>query len=125
LFVATASSRLFAQASGDLVAKIPFDFRVGSSLMPAGTYVFHRSSSLLCVRGIHNGGICQLGLPASPPRNAPENPLLVFHRYEDSYFLASTWSPQEQCGLAVSRGKPEMELARRFGEMSTVALRIK
>jgi hypothetical protein len=123
-FAAIASPCLNAQAAGDLVAKIPFDFRVGPSAMPAGTYVIHGSSGVLSIRG-GGRGIFQMGTPMSNRTDPNTEGIVIFHRYGDTYFLASAWNGRSQYGIALKPGTHEKELARQSPETRTVALSIK
>jgi len=124
LFAAFTPSRSYAQQTGDLIANIPFEFRVGPTAMPAGIYVVHQQDNMLCVRRTDHWSTCIAGFPMSPPAES-EKGVLLFHRYENTYFLASTWAPVGHAGVALSRGKAETELAKRVASMQTVALTIK
>ena len=124
LFAAFTPSRSYAQQTGDLIANIPFAFRVGATAMPAGIYVVHQKDNMLCVRRTDHWGTCIAGFPISPPAER-EKGVLVFHRYDNTYFLAGTWAPLGYAGIALSRGKVETEVAKRVGSMQTVALTIK
>ena len=94
---------------------IPFEFRVGTSVMPAGEYKVTQSpnsglTNIACetckvdVRVLtHTGG-----------RNgAPNQSRLVFNRYGDRYFLASVWQSGTDAGRMLPVSGAERELARR------------
>ena len=96
----------------DLRANVPFDFRMGETLMPAGEYVIHHSAGVLTVRAQSGSprAIFQLTLPASRQDGSTKG-ALVFNRYGDSYFLAKIWAPASRDGMALSTSKREKELA--------------
>jgi hypothetical protein len=110
LFAAMACASLYAQ-SVDLRANVPFDFRMGKTLMPAGEYVIHHSSGVLTVRAQSGSpAVFQMTLPESR-NSASSKGALVFNRYGDSYFLAKIWAPDSRSGLSLLTSKREKELA--------------
>ena len=111
LFAAMACAVLHAQTV-DLRANVPFDFRMGETLMPAGEYVIHHSAGMLTVRAQSGPptAIFQLTLPASRQDGSTKG-ALVFNRYGDSYFLAKIWAPDSRSGLSLLTSKREKELA--------------
>src|SRR5258705_11471085 len=102
LFAAVACSGLSAQTV-NLQASIPFDFRMGETLMPAGEYQIHNSADgVLAVRqrdGAHAAAVL-LTLPASR-RGAATKGALEFNRYGDAYFLSRIWTPDSRDGRAL------------------------
>lgn len=122
LFAAMAFASLQAQTI-DMHAKVPFDFRMGDRLMPAGEYVIHHAGGLLALRG-ENGlhaGAMYLTLPVYR-KSPPSNGVLEFTRYGDSYFLAKVWEPNSRDGRALIRTKREKELASRVALTQTATL---
>jgi hypothetical protein len=129
LFTVVSSVVLQAQTSL-LKTTIPFEFRIGKSVLPAGQYAIEDRTSYMLVRQIDKGekkSVVVLTHPADP-NGASEKSHLTFHRYGDQYFLRQVWAygngkdlpktPQER-----SR---EKELAWNRGSgMETVALYIK
>jgi hypothetical protein len=113
LFAALACSRLDAQTA-HMEASIPFNFRVAANAMPAGDYTIHQSGGVLTLSQVGGRTICVLTLPASRP-SAPSTGVLEFHRYGDTYFLSSVWTPQSAEGRSLPKGSQEKELARRLG----------
>src|SRR5438445_2208067 len=96
LFASLACFYLYAQTM-DLRANIPFDFRMGEVLMPAGQYTIHSSASLLTLRSDAGRPTAAtlLTLPASR-RLAPTAGTLEFSRYGEEYFLAKVWTPNSR-----------------------------
>jgi len=94
---------------------VPFEFRVGTSVMPAGEYKVTQSlnsglTDIACeackvdVRVLsHTGG----------GNNAPNQSRLVFNKYGDRYFLSSVWQSGTDLGRVLPVSGAERELARR------------
>jgi hypothetical protein len=112
LFAAVACSGLNAQTM-ELRAKVPFDFRMGEKLMPAGQYLIHHSAGLLTVR--EQGGSTAamfLTLPEYRP-HTPTTGTLEFNRYGEDYFLAKIWAPGSRDGRSLTKSSAEKEIASR------------
>jgi hypothetical protein len=109
LFTALACS-INAQTS-TARANVPFDFRMGQSVMPAGNYLIEASGALLTFRqqGGTRKSAMQLTLPTSR-RQESSQPKLEFHRYGSDYFLTAIWSQQSHEGRALPQSKFEREL---------------
>jgi len=112
LLMTLAFSRIEAQTI-DFHATIPFEFRVGQTVMAAGDCTVHHSNGLILIQPEHGGNaVFSLATATELPKDSSA-PGLLFHRYGDSYFLAKIWTP----GYANARGVPkssyEKELARR------------
>jgi hypothetical protein len=87
-----AAVAVHAQSSNFRV-NIPFDFIVGSQTLPAGQYSVDQQSFtgaviLKCLD--HKGAAIAIGLPL-PAGGAQNEKKLVFHRYNNTYFLAQVW----------------------------------
>jgi hypothetical protein len=107
-------------------AEVPFDFRMGQSVMPAGTYLIQSSGALLTVReesGTRKSAM-QLTLPTSRAQVSSQ-PKLEFHRYGSDYFLAAVWSQQSHEGRVLPKTKLEQELSRhsQFLQTASISLR--
>jgi hypothetical protein len=110
LFAAMACAGLYAQTV-DLRANVPFDFRMGKTLMPAGEYVIHHSAGMLSVRA-QSGRTAAFHITLPESRHGTSSKgALVFNRYGDSYFLSKIWAPDSRNGLALLTPKREKELA--------------
>jgi hypothetical protein len=102
-----------------LQGNVPFDFRLGETLMPAGDYQF-KSTGPLLVAQEYQGRAAALMLTKAASRTvAPEAPVLVFHRYGDDYFFAGIWTPYSADGREVQPTAREKELAYRTSPSST------
>ena len=96
-----------------LIAKIPFDFRSGSNVMPAGEYQITKlSDHILLLRGSdqHRSQIMQVSSAIS--LNQPERGKLVFHRYGNQYFLYQVWSGGKADGFQCPKSHSEKEMLR-------------
>jgi hypothetical protein len=84
----TPIAPVHAQESVDLVAHVPFQFTVGGSTLPRDTYQLsrlHGHAEMLLVRGERKGVVIRTEPVRTTGRDS--EPLLVFHRYGDQYFL--------------------------------------
>lgn len=97
-----------------LVAKIPFNFTVGSKALPAGEYTVRRlSPDFVVVQSADAQGAAIALTRFAQSNTIQEEGKLVFHRYGDYYFLSSAWRPGENVGLEIPKSKLEREMARR------------
>jgi hypothetical protein len=114
LLMTFAFSRLQAQTI-DLKATIPFEFRMGKTLLAAGDYTIHHSNGVLILRAQNEGkAVVSLATATDLPKHSSTAGLL-FHRYGDTYFLDKVWTPGYTNACGVPRSSIEKELARRGG----------
>ena len=119
---AIALCSLHAQTSTNR-AEIPFDFRMGSTILPAGTYFVQQSGYLLTIReeGGTNRSLMQLTQPAA--RKAVSlQPKLEFHRYGSTYFLTAIWNQNSHEGQALPQSKQEQELITHAQLLQTASI---
>ena len=109
LAVAPAS----AKSINGVRAQIPFDFHVGSSLMPAGDYTINAVTEDDAALRIGNGSRNAIALTSSKEANpgSKSKSRLVFHKYGDQYFLAAVWGA-ERTGRVLPESKGERSLRR-------------
>jgi len=87
-----AMGALFPPVQGDLCANIPFEFIVGSKVLPAGNYIVrinHQSGVVeICEEGVY----CESAV-TSPVEavQGPAKPELAFRKYGNQYFLSQIW----------------------------------
>lgn len=104
----------FAQSGTAMYADIPFEFRVGATVLPPGHYEVHPQNTpgLVLIRCLE----CKAGMlfitEAVDARKTPENGTLVFHRYENTLFLSKIWTPGDSRGRELRITKSEREYAR-------------
>jgi hypothetical protein len=128
LFVALASTSLQAQIM-DMRGNIPFDFRIGSTVLPSGEYLIHHSGSMLFVRQAGRGdkGGFFITNGEDHPATSTAKGTLLFSRYGDAYYLSKLWTPDSVTARALPKTPRERELASHVGlsEIATVSLRTK
>jgi hypothetical protein len=111
LFTAAAA---FAESNTPMQADIPFEFHIGTMVLPAGHYELRPE----IVRGV-------LGITCRDCKGAalilmnrvyagktPEFATLRFNRYDKTYFLSRVWIPEYSQGKELSKSKAELEFAR-------------
>jgi len=107
--LALACSALHAQ-SLNARANVPFNFWMGKTLMPAGDYQIRYSNGLLQVRDDAGGESLESILTIPEHKlNPPEQTVLVFNRYGDTYFLAKLSSPELDGGCILPKTSREKE----------------
>jgi hypothetical protein len=110
---ALTAAGAFAQSTAVLRADIPFEFRVGGTLLPAGHYeVLPQTGPNLveiqcsdCKAGV----LVRIQWVQAPAR--PDKGELIFHRYGNAYFLSKVWSPGSSQGREMPASPAERELA--------------
>jgi hypothetical protein len=113
MFAAIACGAVHAQTA--VTANIPFEFRLGRAILPAGVYRIENVHQVLrfsCFKA-HTGALIMTS-PTSggQPRTTG---LLHFNRYGEAYFFAGMEMPNSSLGSVVLPSRPEKELARRLG----------
>jgi hypothetical protein len=103
-----------AQSGGTLVAKIPFEFIVGNTRLPAGDYIidnYYAWGRPLRIQST-DGRAGAFGTLTSPLRtNARlEKSKLVFRQYGDHYFLAEVWAAGSDEGCKLFRSRLERKV---------------
>jgi hypothetical protein len=94
LFVAASTLGTgIALAQDDAVrATMPFDFTVGSRLLPAGTYQINRIHNDLIEIQSADKGVAILSASISDENQSKNGPVLVFDKYGGQYFLREVLS---------------------------------
>jgi hypothetical protein len=125
LMALMGATSLFAQMGG-VRATIPFDFRVGDRLMPAGSYTLTQSSAVLVVRkeGDNRSPVISM-TNAAYDSGALNTGRLEFNRYGDVYFLSKIWSPASSYGRELVKTSHEREIAKRAKSIETAGIALK
>jgi hypothetical protein len=107
-------SRAIAQNSTvHLVANVPFDFRSGSEMMPAGRYDIQQlSNNVLIVRGASQPRSQMLVVSNAETFKPSDHGKLLFHRYGNRYFLYQIWSSGNTTGFELPKSHAEKETLR-------------
>jgi hypothetical protein len=79
-----------ASAQGRAKATIPFEFRVGSALMPAGSYVIEYSDTNKVWFRNQDGRETAVALANTSTGDVVPPAKLVFNKYGERYFLSET-----------------------------------
>lgn len=106
----------YAASHPILEANIPFDFMVGTSWLPAGTYSIVPVTdqiSVLKVRNTESNQTIFVGTIPAIDRKAshPASPRFVFNHYGDQYFLSKVWKGMDNTGRELTKARLERELA--------------
>ena len=109
LFAALACLSLPLRAE-TLIAKVPFDFYMDNSTLPAGEYrVDLKSQFLVMVRNSQGkGAVFSIVSPAERPASQTKG-LLVFHKIGEEYFLVQVWTPDSIRGHKLRESAREEE----------------
>jgi hypothetical protein len=106
MFTATGA---FAQAYAK--ANVPFDFKVGSAQLPAGSYeVKVEEQGTISIRNGDSTAAAMSNARREYPRNTTAK--LVFHKVGSEYFLAEIWRNSSTEGMIVPTSKQEKELQK-------------
>ena len=111
LLVAASYLGLHAQTM-KLTANIPFPFHAGKVVMPAGEYTVHHERGILTVRKVdgRSSGAMFLTRRETFPKPTT-NPVLIFNRYGNTFFLSSVRSPSSEDGVTIP-SRTEIEYAK-------------
>jgi len=112
--VALTATAVSAQTSRQVIANVPFSFIVGDKELPAGSYGIQPTSmgsGILRIAGTENSK-ATVRLTSSLRRRDAGNGKLVFHRYQDQYFLSEVWSTGESEGRQLFKSAREKVMQR-------------
>jgi predicted phage tail protein len=113
------STGAFAQQPG-MKAKIPFDFTVGNTWLPAGEYtIYSPLQSVIRVRNADNSSAATV-VSSHSNYEAGSGSKLVFLRYGDRYFLHRVLcSSNSAMNLDIAPGKAEKEAHTQEAKLHT------
>ncbi len=120
-----ATGAAFAQNNTIVTANVPFEFHVGSTVIPPGPCKIEikADSGVLFLRCRDSkNGVIALSNGVQSTAAASEKGSMVFNRYGDSYFLARLWTPGTATGRELLRSKVEREWAKTMSEVPTVTV---
>jgi len=124
LIFSISAISVYAQGK-TLISKveIPFDFSIRDKTLPAGVYSVERIfQDALLIRSEDGQEACvSLTMPVRA-KEVPETGRLLFHRYEDTYFLFQIWEPGSDDGRQVLKSGAERSIERdmaKKGERAT------
>jgi hypothetical protein len=107
----TASMCLGQSSRGDVIANVPFPFRVAGYSLPAGRYIVTPIGETTL--RIYGNAQSIIFPTHSVVGKAPEGiGKVVFHRYGGTYFLAEIWSAANRTGRQLFTSQAEKECAQ-------------
>lgn len=105
-----------AQTSRELTVTVPFDFNVGRTEMPAGTYSVYRLNNYSGEGYMLRSTDCREAVifNAKMVQGAEATPVnrLEFRQYGDKYFLARVWPAGAIIGRELLKARTERRIAR-------------
>jgi hypothetical protein len=92
---------------------VPFDFMVGSKRLPKGEYLIEsvNESGTLTIRNAKKGKAMTFMTIKDKPTSKPKSKL-IFHRYDNQYFLARIWDGSSETVLKLDKSKAEKRAAK-------------
>src|SRR6185295_17261122 len=122
LVAATLTASLHAQTM-NMQASIPFDFRIGNTVLPSGDYVIRNSGGVMFVSqvggGHKSGNFLTVG--EDHPNTSAADGTLLFARYGEAYYLSKVWVRGDQTARKLPTTSRERELASHIGLSGTAS----
>ena len=123
MMVIAAGAPAKAQSLGTrLTVNIPFDFTVTDKKLPAGKYAIGRAQQgngdlvIQISRVDGDESVARLTIPVITGDPANDG-LLVFHQYEDEYFLYEIWPAGGHTGRALPKSRTERDLEKKVSDV--------
>jgi hypothetical protein len=119
LLLTVSSVSVFAQSDRQTVVNIPFDFIVGDQAMTAGQYIIERnkrdSDTVWTITSKNTGAARKVFLTIPMRSNdTQQETRLVFHRYENYYFLTAFWTAGGNTGRELQQSDREKNLGQKL-----------
>ena len=113
-------SSAFGQSDRQTIIHIPFNFTVGEKSFTAGKYVIQQnrkdSDLVWVIRRKDNVGKALILTRPVRANETVEETRLVFHKYDDLYFLAEFWTAGSNTGRELQTSSREKALERVLAE---------
>lgn len=113
-------SSAFGQSDRQTIIHIPFNFSVGEKSFTAGKYVIQQnrkdSDLVWVIRRKDNVGKALILTRPVRANETVEETRLVFHKYDDLYFLAEFWTPGSNTGREIQISDREKTLEKTLAE---------
>ena len=114
LLVLLTFTSALAQSDRQTIIHIPFNFTVGEKVFSAGEYVIapnrKDSSTVWVIRHKDGSGATFVLTRPVYSVDPQEKTKLVFHRYEDLYFLSEVWTAGSETGREIQISDREKTL---------------
>src|SRR5918992_491518 len=119
LLLTVSSVSVFGQSDRQTVVNIPFNFIVGDKSLPAGHYIIQRNtrnSDTVWTITSKDTGVTRKAFLTVPSHSldSQKETKLVFHRYENYYFLTAFWTRGDNTGREVLRSDRERNLDQKL-----------
>jgi len=103
---------------------IPFDYSAGGKVLPAGEYkVQTGANGVIMLRNFEQGASAMIFGNRVQSNKVSQDVKLVFHRYDDSYFLSEVWAdPGTSRSFSLRPSRAEREQIANLGAPVTVGL---
>ena len=109
---------LQADSGGEVWADIPFDFMVGNTTYPTGSYAvqYTNPQGVFVIRiGEDESRSMLLWSNTVPAQSGEDNsPRFIFNRYGDQYFLTQVWAGGDIDGRELPELQRQRELAKEY-----------
>jgi hypothetical protein len=116
LIIMMAVTSVQAQSAGKIAVTIPFEFQIGSQVLPAGQYIVKRLSQNSVLVRREDGRESAIAMtPRSVQAGVNEKPSqekLVFRMYGDKYFLSQVWMVSGGDGRELDKTDAERDAAK-------------
>ena len=114
VLTAFAAMTAFASDTQTLKADIPFAFRAGQAVLPAGQYSVGSTANPHVVKLMNENGatVAMFTTNNTTKINGADSSVLVFNRYGNSSYLAKIWRAGDVIGREVYASKAEREARR-------------
>ena len=117
LVIAAGATAKAQSLQYQLTVSIPFDFTVTDKKLPAGKYTIGRAQQangdlvILISSADRSESVARLTIPVVT-RDPQNEGILVFHQYENQYFLYEIWPAGGHTGRALLKSRAERELEK-------------
>ena len=106
-------------AQNNETAEVPFDFHVGQSALPAGTYTVMKASTLGILQLRNDDTRESIFLAPQGRESAKTDPKLTFRCYSGDCYLSAVWIPGTP-GYTFAKTSREKEVAKASSQPSTM-----
>jgi hypothetical protein len=123
LTLLTAAAAL-AQSDVALQIDIPFEFHIGTTILPAGHYEMRPQfvRDVLQIRCRERRVSALIVMNGADARTMPQLATLKFNRYGNTYFLSRVWIPEYSQRRELSKSKAEFEFVRNSSPVPPAAV---
>ncbi len=119
-----AAAPVFGQVA-KFRANIPFEFRIGNEVLPAGQYDLRidPADHRLMVSQIGGETVVVTWALNTQRPSTPAYSSVVFDKYGDTYFLRQVWDGSAAHGHQLTQSKAERQMAKASGPREVASVR--